>query len=367
MNVINTTLVRLEGFRSRVKINPYIFAFLILGIGIILQFIINHNTQQINYRVLVICIFLAAWYGGFFPCIIATVVGFLFADYFFIPPIHTFFPYPSEYLAATIFVAEGILFGLMGEARKIREKEINKAYKAERRARREAEEANRIQDDFISMASHELKSPITTQKLYIQTLQKHIQAKDVADSKKYINKINDQADMLIQLINDLLNVAKIKAGKLTMDFKRVNFIELVHSIIDEVQFTNPTHKISLQGFSAKSVYADKEKISGVLKNLLSNAIKYSPKAKKIIVRINERGKNLELNITDYGIGISKANQKKLFTKYFRAEGASEKNYKGFGMGLFFVSETIKLHKGKLWVKSTLGKGSTFSFSLPIYK
>lgn len=365
MDLISSLLIRLEAFRARVQINPYVFAFLSLTIGILLQVLLNGYTHQVNFRLLVIAIFLTGWYGGFFPCLVATIVGFLIADYFFIPPIHTFFPDPREYLTAAIFLTEGILFGLAGESRKRWEKERNIAYMEEQKARKEAEESNHVRDDFISMASHELKSPITSQKLYIQALEQLIKTKKDEKSEHYVHMIGVQTDRMIRLINDLLNIAKIRAGKLTMNNTLFNLMNAISEVIEEIQTADTSHTIIVKGKSTKPIHADRERIVQVLTNLLSNAIKYSPRAKKVLVTITEKKNKVKVDVRDYGIGIGKADQKKLFTKYFRAAGTNEQTYKGFGMGLFIVSEIIKQHKGKIWVKSTKGKGSTFTFSLPL--
>lgn len=367
MNSINTLLTRLDTFRTRVKINPYLFAFLLLTISMLIQSVLNTYTNQIDYSIFVICIFLTAWYGGFFPCIAATIVGFLLVDYYFIPPLHSILPKKADYVIAIIFLIEGILFGLMGEARIKRETELNKAYEAEQRARKDAEAANRIRDDFISMASHELKTPITSQKLYLQMVQKNVDLNTNPKLARYIRLVSTQTDRIVNLINDLLNVARIRAGKFVMHYTPTTISEVVYDVLQEIAPINTTHNIILKGHNTKSIEIDKERISEVLINLLSNAMKYSPEAEKIMLTITEKNKQVIVSVKDYGIGINKTNQKKLFTRYFRAEGTNEQKYEGFGMGLFIVSEIIRQHKGKIWVKSTEGKGSTFSFSLPIAK
>lgn len=368
MKSIDSLLRGIETFRTKVRINPYIFAFLSLGVGLFLQYLLNAATHQTTYLLLVISLFFAAWYGGLFPCVVISVAGFLIADYYFIPPVHsTFFPDPREYVRAAIFVTEGILFGLVGESRKRREEELKRVYEAEQKARLEAEESNHIRDDFISMASHELKSPITSQKLYIQALKDQMETKSDTTLQHFLNLINSQTDKMTNLINDLLNIAKIRAGKLSMNYTTFSLAECVKGVVEEVQAGETTHTIILKGKSSRSVYADRERIVQVLTNFLSNAIKYSPRAKKVLVTMEENSRNVSVSVKDFGIGINKADQKKLFTKYFRAEGTNEQTYQGFGMGLFIVAEIMKQHKGKIRVKSVKGKGSTFSFSLPLAK
>ena len=126
-----------------------------------------------------------------------------------------------------------------------------------------------------------------------------------------------------------------------------------------------THKIKVQLHANPAVYADKDRIAQVIVNLFTNAIKYSPKAGEIIVSLNTIGDNLLISVKDFGIGISKEDQARVFERFYRAAGKDEKTFPGFGIGLFIVNEILALHNGKIWVESEKDKGSVFYVSLPV--
>ena len=139
---------------------------------------------------------------------------------------------------------------------------------------------------------------------------------------------------------------------------------MIKDIVETFNYTNETHTIECGGKLTADIYADKERIRQVLTNLLTNAIKYSPKADSVIVRVKKTGKGIIVSVQDFGIGIPKEQQKKVFERFFRAKGKEEKNIQGLGLGLYIAHEIVKEHKGKMWIESTDGKGSIFYFSLP---
>jgi signal transduction histidine kinase len=165
------------------------------------------------------------------------------------------------------------------------------------------------------------------------------------------------------LVNDLLDLSKIQAGKLTIRKKKFSIDPVIREIVSNIQNMTKTHIIVIKGQTKKKVYADKEKISQVLTNLLNNAIKYSPKSDKIILTIQTTKQHIIIDVQDFGIGIAKKDQIRIFEHLFRVH---EQTYPGFGVGLYISNEIIKRHQGKLWLKSVKGQGSIFSFSLPIF-
>lgn len=356
----------IESLRIKIKINPYAFAFLVLIMGSLLEFLFNVYIKQTTYLLFVISIFISAWYGGLFPTMLMTIVGFFIVDYFFIEPTHTFFVSYVEYIRGAIFLVEGFIFGIVGESRKRAEQQIQTSLIAEKKAHKKAEEATQLRDDFLAMVSHELKTPITSQKMYLHYLEKILDKTDNKEAQQCLQKINSQTDRIVDYINNLLNVSKIRAEQFSMNNAIFKFIDSVTEATNLIQEVTHTHKIIIAGTTEKFVYGDKERIHQVFVNLLSNAIKYSPNAKQVLLSIKEDKRNILVSIKDYGIGISTPDQKRLFTRYFRVAGKNEKQYKGSGMGLFIVHEIIKQHKGKIWVNSKQGEGSTFTFTIPIY-
>lgn len=224
-------------------------------------------------------------------------------------------------------------------------------------------ELEKRKDDFISIASHELKTPVTSIKAFTQLLQKRF--KQSADHKAsyYLSKMSSQMDKLLALISDLLDVSKIQAGKLELHRQRFDFDALVEEVIEEFRITMGS-QIVKYGLARQNAFADRDRIGQVLNNFISNAIKYSPSSKKVVIRVRKNTQDISVSVQDFGIGISKENQKRIFERFFRVKGSKGETFPGLGVGLSISSEMIKRHKGKIWVDSEEGKGSTFYFSLP---
>ena len=216
-------------------------------------------------------------------------------------------------------------------------------------------------DEFIALASHELKTPLTTIKGYLQILEKSEQNDR---DRLFIGKISNQVDKLNTLISDLFDVSKIEAGKLQLFMESFDLQELVTEIIETFQYTDKSHRIILQSDGKPlPLEADKARIEQVMLNLLTNAIKYSPKANEVLVTIESTESTVTVRVKDEGIGLSTEHQKKIFSRFYRAEGTA--NIAGLGLGLYLTKEIIDRHHGQIAVKSEPGKGSTFFFTLPL--
>lgn len=222
-------------------------------------------------------------------------------------------------------------------------------------------------DDFISMASHELKTPVTSIKAFAQLLEHDFAKQQNAQGAKMLARMNTQIIKLTSLIEDLLDVTKIEGGKLQYHLADFDLNEMIHDCVREMQLTTKTHKIKVDVHGVEIIYGDRDRIGQVLTNLLSNAIKYSPEANDILVFTSRAKKFISVHVRDFGIGITKQKQSKVFERFFRVTGVKEDTYPGLGLGLYISSEIIKRHGGTVSVKSIIGKGSTFSFKLPLKK
>lgn len=229
----------------------------------------------------------------------------------------------------------------------------------------ESKELERRKDAFIGMASHELKTPITTMKAFVQILQKKLESSKDTQLKYFLDKTNLQLDRLTELIGNLLDLSKIQVGHLELNKENFDFDALIHTAVEDLQGLANNHKLIVKGKSGYAVYGDKHRILQVMTNLLNNAIKYSPGADKVVVKIMPDENKVTVAVRDFGIGISKVHQKRIFDRFFRASGANEKTFPGLGIGLYISSEFVHRHGGKIWVDSAKQKGSTFYFSLPI--
>ncbi|KQM77261.1 hypothetical protein ASE74_18635 [Pedobacter sp. Leaf216] len=220
-------------------------------------------------------------------------------------------------------------------------------------------------DEFLGIASHELKTPVTSIKAYTQVLEKMI--RNEGDDKKaaMVHKMDLQLNRLTGLIGDLLDVTKIQSGKMTFNPTKFDFDQAVTEIVDEMQHITSKHRITVDLKSNGIVYFDRERIGQVITNFLSNAIKYSTDANQIDVITYTQHNQVILSVRDYGIGISKALQHLVFDQFYRVGGNLQHTYPGLGLGLYISSEIIKNEGGRIWVESEEGKGSTFSFALKI--
>ena len=218
-------------------------------------------------------------------------------------------------------------------------------------------------DEFISIASHEMKTPLTTAKAYLQILELSL-GENAGKANLYARKASQSVNRLNELIKELLDTSKIKIGKLNYSMTTFDFNDMISATIENIQLTTPRHTIVKSGKVQDAVTGDKERLEQVVINLLSNAIKYSPHADKVFITIEQEKDVIKVAVKDTGIGIARENLKKIFNKYHRIEEHSVQ-FQGLGIGLFISYEIIERHHGKMWVESDLGKGSTFYFTLPV--
>lgn len=219
-------------------------------------------------------------------------------------------------------------------------------------------------DDFIGVASHELKTPLTSIKSYVQILQDHHTKTKDEKSIYMLDKIAKQIDRMEHMMKSFLNVYTLQTGKLELHKEHFFIDDLLEEIVETFKYTTDTHHIVRRGKKIGKIYADRERIAQVLVNLLTNAIKYSPQSDKIIITTKKNAHSFTISVQDFGIGIPKEQQPMIFERFFRAEGKEEKKIEGLGLGLYIAHQIIKEHKGEMGVESKDGKGSTFYFTLP---
>jgi signal transduction histidine kinase len=228
----------------------------------------------------------------------------------------------------------------------------------------EVEKLNKRKDEFIGMASHELKNPVTSTKAYAQLLTRNLQKAGDFENAEMANKINTQVNIITNLINELLDVSKIEAGKLAFDLAEFSLDEVIAQTVKDFQLTVERTEIVLRGKAGINLFGNKERIRQVIVNFLANAVKYSSKGKKVILKVTKENRYVVVGVQDFGIGIPKDKQKHIFKKYYRTENG-ERKAEGMGLGLYICHEIIKMHNGKTWLESKEGKGSTFYFALPL--
>jgi signal transduction histidine kinase len=217
-------------------------------------------------------------------------------------------------------------------------------------------------DEFLGIATHELKTPLTSIKLYLELLEK-IEQKN--PNKTFVLKARDSVIKLQNLILDLLDVTKIQSGQLELEFKEFNIDELIDECIQDAQLNTSIHTIVRGGEPSNQItFADRHRIEQVMINLLSNAIKYSQEGGNIIVQTKKVGLEVVVSVKDFGIGIPKSEHEKIFDRFYRGQ-RNNFGISGFGLGLYICSQIIKRHHGRIWIESEEEIGSTFYFELPV--
>lgn len=284
---------------------------------------------------------------------------------------NTHFVYSLEYYLIPLTLLGGwslsfIAFALVRIQIKARE-EAEKVADKLRLSQQALRQSEKLKDEFLSIASHELKTPVTSLKAYTQILHKRFLAQGDVETANNLGKMDGQLNKLNGLISDLLDVSKIEAGRLKFNERLLDIDDLVTEITEEMQRTTTKHSIVIEGTTKQSVVGDRERIGQVLINLLSNAIKYSPDSEKIIIKRELVKNNILISVQDFGVGIPKESQSKIFGRFYRVGGPKREIFSGFGLGLYISAEIVKRHGGKIWVESSDGFGSMFCFTLPLKK
>jgi len=219
-------------------------------------------------------------------------------------------------------------------------------------------------DEFISVASHELKTPITTLNASMQILQRMVKTDTPPERiATFVDKASNNLGKLMRLLDDLLNVTKIQQGQLALNKTRFNLSELVRDSCEYIQMGSD-HEFEVKGDKEVMIFGDYRRLDQVIVNLLNNAVKYSPFSKKVEVFVWGDEHNATVSVRDYGIGINPQKLPHLFDRYYRVDALGHQ-FSGLGLGLYICSEIISRHNGKIGVDSELGHGSNFWFTIPV--
>ena len=220
-------------------------------------------------------------------------------------------------------------------------------------------------DLLLGTASHELKNNIASLKAYAQLLEKHTKKLNDEKTNLYLEKVNSKIDSLTSLVQDLLDMTKIRSNKLVLQKTPVDVDTFIKEVIEDLQFLTKTHSITIQGIVNSIVHLDEARLEQVLSNLIRNAIKYSPDKKDIYVCVEKNDKEVIMKVQDFGIGIPEDKQAEIFEPFARVNEPGKPKIPGFGLGLFVSSQIITLHGGEMTLESKEGEGSTFIFTLPV--
>jgi len=225
------------------------------------------------------------------------------------------------------------------------------------------EEVNALnlkKNEFIALASHELKTPLTTTKGYLQILER---SEIDQVGRRFLTKALKQLERINALISELLDISKIEAGKLSFHMETFDLREMILDVVETFHFSSQTHAIFVNNAQGDyTVEADRQRMEQVMINLITNAIKYSPDANNVHVMLESSILEVSVQVTDEGMGLDRDQQEKVFARFYQVKGTSK--MAGLGLGLYLSKEIIDRHGGRIGVNSRLGKGSTFYFSIP---
>jgi PAS domain S-box-containing protein len=230
-------------------------------------------------------------------------------------------------------------------------------------------EEEKRKESFLKMVSHELKTPVTSIKGYVQLLLNLLRREEDGNIvplplKPSLERIDHQIVRLTRLISEMLDLSRIEENKLELQKSVFSINELVTETVQDIHYTNTQHRVSIIHEHHCKIYADKDRIGQVLINFITNAIKYSPESREVKVYIQRiKDGKVAVSVRDRGIGIDKANHKNIFKRFYRVGVESEETYSGFGIGLYLAKEIIQRHNGSIKVKSKIGEGSDFTFIL----
>ncbi|NMO16505.1 PAS domain-containing protein [Pyxidicoccus fallax] len=275
-------------------------------------------------------------------------------------------PGPPRYLAGSFYpvrAPDGRILGIGVMIQDITDRKL--ADEERGRLYREAQDAIRVRDDFLSIASHELKTPLTPLSLRLATLERKLERGEHVDPAT-LRHARQHLLRITGLINDLLDASRIEAGRLALHPETTRLDSLVEHVLQAMEVHRGDHSIHFERPQQPVlVRADPYRLEQVIANLVENAFKYSPDGGTIRVELRQRGELAMLSVADPGIGIPPDQQKLLFDRYFRARNVSSRSYGGLGLGLYISRDIVERHGGRIWVESEVGRGSTFHVALPL--
>lgn len=220
-------------------------------------------------------------------------------------------------------------------------------------------------NDFIAIVSHELKTPLTSMRSYVQLALRKAKERADAFTVSVLDRADNQTRKMTTMIQDFLNLSRLEEGKMSLNCTDFSLSEVMKEIIEDTIALAPSHHIFYKPSINAFITGDREKICQVLTNLIGNAVKYSPEGSTVTIKCETEGDQVSFSVSDQGYGIGQADQLRLFERFYRVRDERQHQIAGFGIGLYLVAEILKLHGSEIEVQSELNQGSTFSFKLPI--
>lgn len=332
-------------FQKRKRYNryglPILLVIIVFFVKIYLYPILGDASVFLMVSFIVV---VSSWYGGLGPGLFATVITAILTFFVFLgrdPFHHTFL---GNLILTLLFITEGTIISIASEARFEMEEQ---------------------KDEFIALLAHELKNPLSAVYGFSELIIKKSNDK-LPKIKWYAESIINSSNKMLELINDLLDLSRIEIGSFVYTDSFFDILDLVKEIVGHQKIIEKDRIIEFKGDSKKYIYADRYRIGQVITNLITNALKYSPQDRKVVVKITNKRGSILISVKDFGFGIPKNEQKKVFSKLYRIDKLQSKS-QGLGLGLYICRRIVDHYKGKLWVKSRTGKGSIFFLQLLVGK
>ncbi len=330
--------------------------------------------------IFVLTMVLVALLWGVGPGLFVILLSSLVLDYFYVRP---FDQINLDNLTAVVqllpFVVSGLVILLITAQRErarlqalAAEQELQLYAEELEESNRKLQDASEMKDHFLSIASHELKTPVTTIRGQAQLMLRRMTrqkegAVAVDGMTTVLERINDQTGRLTTLIEELLDVSSIRAGKAALNRRVCDLRSLCREAVEDQQLLT-SRQITLEmPAQPMNVDIDTDRMSQVLTNLISNAAKYSPEKSTIDVHLAQRASSVLLSVTDHGRGIAEDQQERIFETFYRTPEAQSSSKSGLGLGLAISKDIVERHGGRIWCESALGEGSTFFVELPLQR
>lgn len=346
-----------------------------LGILLIKLFLLAFSFPGVLVFLAVVVV---ALFWGVGPALFSVLLSALGLDYLYFPPIGQFTVFNLPGLLQILpFVVSGIIIAIItGQRESARLRALFAEQAAEERAadleesNQELEQVNQMKDKFLSMASHELKTPITAirghAELTLRRLAKQKEVpKELIDVRTALERIDEQTYRLQTLVDDLLDLSSIRSGKIALELSRCDLRDVCRGVVEDQQLlTGRTIELELPS-SPVAASVDRDRLSQVVSNLVSNALKYSSEASPIQVSVRRQEQTACIEVHDDGQGIAEDQLKKIFETFYRTPDAQTSKKSGWGLGLAICKDIVERHRGYIWCQSEPGKGSTFFVELPL--
>ncbi len=352
---------------------PFIVALDMLTI-LLLQKMLGPLHFSGSFLILAVLFTALLWGAG--PAIFAIVLSTLLLDYYFITPIGQLFVRTWTDASQLLpFVISGLTIALITAQRErarlkalLTEQELQ-AYADELEvANKKLEDANETKDRFLSIASHELKTPITTIRGLAQLMMRRLAKQrdpDMEEIGTTLNKINDQAQRLTTLIDDLMDVSSIRAGKVELHRRKCDLNDVCREVIEDQRLLSGRVITLDESSEPVKLQVDDGRLAQVFVNLIGNAVKYSSEESPVEVGIGKQNHSALVRVRDHGKGIPRDQQERIFEAFYRAPDAQTSSKQGLGLGLAISKDIVERHEGRIWCESEPGQGSTFFVELPL--